>query len=123
MRIASEDWLNPLQPNSVVGKHAIIPEDMEGALLNQNVVRISPKNNDVLDKRFLSFLGQSSIFKNYIAQNARGFPNQSRRSISAFKEMLVNLPDIQPSFMVNASLFFSLFIVKFQNPTRHTPTR
>ena len=25
---------HPTQPNSVVGKHAIIPEDMEGALLN-----------------------------------------------------------------------------------------
>ena len=37
---------HPTQPNSVVGKHAIIPEDMEGALLIQNEVRISPKNND-----------------------------------------------------------------------------
>lgn len=53
---------HPTQPNCVVGKHVIVPEDMEGALLNQKAVRISPNNNDVLGKRVLSLLGRSSIY-------------------------------------------------------------
>jgi type I restriction enzyme S subunit len=75
---------HPTQPASVVGKAAIIPNQANGALLNQNAVRIRPKN-DLLDKGYLRHLGQSQFFRDYVISHARGSANQVRISIGALK--------------------------------------
>lgn len=84
---------HPTQPNSVVGKAAIIPKFAQGSLLNQNAVRISPKNEN-LDKKYLGQLGNSQFFRNYIIACARGSANQVRMSIELLKEMDVYLPPL-----------------------------
>jgi type I restriction enzyme, S subunit len=84
---------HPTQPNSVVGRAAIIPKFAQGSLLNQNAVRLSPKNKD-LDKKYLGQLGKSQLFRNYIIACARGSANQVRMSIGLLKEMDIFLPPL-----------------------------
>jgi len=73
-------------PNSVVGKVVRIPEIMNESLLNQNIVKIIPK--ETLDKSFLFYLLRSDVFKGYIIKTAQGSANQASitlDSIRAFK--------------------------------------
>lgn len=84
---------HPTQPDSVVGKPAIVPKHVEGALLNQNAVRIAPKDKR-LDKRYLEYLGQSECFRNYIISNARGSANQVRMAITLLEKMEIMLPPL-----------------------------
>lgn len=82
------------QQSSVVGKHAIVSANEEGALLNQNAVKIIPIDENILDKIFLRFVGSSPLFKDYVAEHARGSANQARIAISELKNMKVPLPSI-----------------------------
>jgi type I restriction enzyme S subunit len=84
---------HPTQPGSVVGRPGIVPQYVQGALLNQNAVRIAPDNN-YLDKKYLAYLGKSQFFRNYIIRHARGSANQVRMSIGLLKEMEVLLPPL-----------------------------
>ena len=47
---------HPTQPGSVVGRAAIVPESVNGALLNQNAVRIRSSSRNV-DQTWLGYLG------------------------------------------------------------------
>ena len=84
---------HPTQPGSVVGRTAIIPTHADGALLNQNVVRIRASKPDV-DQRWLGYLGRSRKFHNYIISCARGSANQVRMAIGLLKEMPVEVPPL-----------------------------
>ena len=73
-------------PNSVVGKVVRIPEVLNDSLLNQNIVKIIPK--ETLDKSFLFYLLKNDAFKGYIIKTAQGAANQASitlESIKAFK--------------------------------------
>ncbi len=82
---------HPTQPGSVVGRAAIVPAYAEGALLNQNAVRIAPAHED-LDKQFLGYIGKSHIFRDYIMSCARGSANQVRMAIALLKELEIPFP-------------------------------
>jgi type I restriction enzyme S subunit len=84
---------HPNQPGSVVGRPAIVPSHVSGALLNQNAVRIRANVEDV-DQRWLGCFGRSSTFRNYIVACARGAANQVRMAIGLLKEMPVELPPL-----------------------------
>src|SRR6266478_1374590 len=76
---------HPTQPLSAVGRPAIIPRIANGALLNQNAVRIAPTVGFV-DKQWLGYFGRSDYFRTYIMQHARGAANQVRMSIGLLGE-------------------------------------
>ncbi len=63
-------------PASVVGKTIKVPFEAEGALLNQNAVRLRPKN-DSIDHRFLYYLLKNNSFGKYLIGNAQGSANQA----------------------------------------------
>jgi type I restriction enzyme, S subunit len=84
---------HPTQPNSVVGRPVIVPKEAEGALLNQNAVRLKPKNDNIR-KEYLGYLGLSPVFRNYIIANARGSANQVRMAISLLKKMEIQIPSL-----------------------------
>jgi type I restriction enzyme S subunit len=65
----------PENPASVVGKVIRIPKEADGALLNQNAVRI--RNNDTIDIHFLYYKLKSSDFSGYIVNTAQGSANQA----------------------------------------------
>ncbi|MBK7578499.1 MAG: restriction endonuclease subunit S [Ignavibacteria bacterium] len=82
---------HPTQPGSVVGRAAVVPTSAQGALLNQNAVRIRSASPDV-DQVWLSYLGRSALFHSYIIGCARGSANQVRMAIGLLKEMIVEVP-------------------------------
>jgi type I restriction enzyme S subunit len=85
---------HPTQPDSVVGRAAIVPPACHGALLNQNAVRIRPRSTHV-DRAWLGYLGRSKKFHDYIVSCARGSANQVRMAIGLLKEMPVDVPPLE----------------------------
>jgi type I restriction enzyme S subunit len=80
-------------PNSVVGKVTRIPELLNDSLLNQNIVKIIPK--ETLDNTFLYYLLKNEAFKGYIINTAQGAATQASitlDSIKAFKFIYKKLP-------------------------------
>jgi type I restriction enzyme S subunit len=65
----------PTNPASVVGKTICVPERAEGALLNQNAVRL--RTNAALDQRFLFYLLKQLDFQTYIVGTAQGSASQA----------------------------------------------
>ena len=57
-------WQN--NPASVVGKVVCVPTSFSGALLNQNIVKLSPLDNECLDNRFLFYRLKIMILNNII---------------------------------------------------------
>jgi len=94
---------HPTQPNSVVGRPGIIPKSASGALLNQNVVCIKPRSNN-LDKTWLGYFARSQYVKDYIIAHARGSANQVRVAIGALKSIDVPLPDIETQKQISEVL-------------------
>jgi len=73
----------PSNPASVVGKCVRIPNNIAGALLNQNAVKLSPQ--DGLDQRFLFYLLRSEDFKAYIIGTAQGAASQAAITLEAIR--------------------------------------
>jgi type I restriction enzyme S subunit len=82
---------HPTQPGSVVGRAAVVPPSANGALLNQNAVRIRSALSEV-DQVWLGYLARSKPFHEYIVSCARGSANQVRMAIGLLKEMLIEVP-------------------------------
>jgi len=106
---------HPTQPNSVVGRPVVVPTSASGALLNQNAVRIRAKDGKI-DQRFLTYLGQSQQFRDYIIACARGAANQVRMSIGLLKEMPISIPTIEEQFRIASIL--STYDDLIENNTR-----
>lgn len=65
----------PSNPDSVVGKVVRVPKIAEGALLNQNAVRVRAKEN--LDQTFLYYSLKNRDFSSYLIGVAQGSANQA----------------------------------------------
>ena len=72
---------HPTQPGSVVGRAAVMPPRANGALLNQNAVRIRSALPEV-DQIWLGFLGRSQEFHDYIISCARGSTTNCEHPVS-----------------------------------------
>ena len=84
---------HPTQPGSVVGRAAVMPPAVRGALLNQNAVRIRSASLEV-DQGWLGYFGRSKTFHDYIISCAKGSANQVRMAIGLLKEMPVAVPPL-----------------------------
>ncbi|MGB7901453.1 MAG: restriction endonuclease subunit S [Halobacteriota archaeon] len=82
----------PNNPESVVGKVVRIPNEVDGALLNQNAVKLVPR--DKLDNGFLFCLLRSERFKNYIAGTAQGAANQASITLDSIRNFSFSLPKL-----------------------------
>lgn len=85
----------PTNPDSVVGKVAIIPDEISGSLLNQNAVRLRSKGDCI--QEFLNYTLQDSKFKNYIVGTAQGSANQASITLEDIRNytFILPSPDIQ----------------------------
>lgn len=83
----------PNNPQSVVGKVIRCQEDVAGFLLNQNIVKLIPK--ETTDKKYLYYLLKNSDFKNYITARARGAANQASITLKDILNYEVVLPDVE----------------------------
>ena len=82
------------QPASAVGRGVIVPRFAQGALLNQNAVRVRPSTSYV-DAGWLGFLGRSRQFHEYILSCAQGAASQVRMPIGALKKMSIAVPPLE----------------------------
>ena len=82
-------WQN--NPNSVVGKVVRVPYFLEGALLNQNAVKLVPIEN--VDSNFLFYRLKTEEFKGHVIGEARGAANQASITLDTIKSFKFNIPD------------------------------
>ena len=80
----------PSNPLSVVGKVTVIPERIEGCLLNQNAVRIRAQGDCTQD--FLIYVLMDEKFKQYIIGSAQGSAKQASIKIEDIKRFEFELP-------------------------------
>lgn len=83
----------PTHPKSVVGKVTIIPEHVEGSLLNQNTVRIRAK--ELCTQEYLKYSLLCDDFRNYIVGTARGSASQASKRIEDIENYEIFLPDLE----------------------------
>jgi len=80
----------PSNPQSVVGKAIRVPRNADGALLNQNAVKIIPGLE--FDKSFLFYLLRSENFKEYIVGTAQGAASQASITLDSIRYFAFDLP-------------------------------
>ena len=73
----------PSNPQSVVGKAIRVPRNANGALLNQNAVRLDPA--DQIDQKFLFYLLRNDHFTSYIINTAQGAASQAAITLTSLK--------------------------------------
>ena len=106
---------HPTQPASVVGRAVVVPKFADGALLNQNAVRVRPAVPHV-HAGWLGFLGRSRRFHEYIIGCAGGAASQVRMPIGLLKEMPISVPPF--SIQRRISSILSAYDNLIENNTR-----
>jgi len=82
---------NPDVKNSAVGQIGVVPEHLDGALLNQNTVVFEPKE-DKIHREFLFKVIQMNGYRDHLDLNAHGTANQSSLSISDMLNFYIPIP-------------------------------
>lgn len=82
-------WQN--NPASVVGKVVRVPYFLDGALLNQNAVKLTPI--DGVDNNFLFYRLKTDEFKGHVLGEARGAANQASITLDTIKSFKFLIPD------------------------------
>ena len=80
----------PTNPESVVGKVTIIPQSINGSLLNQNAVRLRAING--CTQEYLNYLLLSDEFKSYIIGTAQGSASQASIKLEDIRKFAFDLP-------------------------------
>ncbi|MGP5547721.1 restriction endonuclease subunit S [Psychrobacter alimentarius] len=82
----------PKNPASIVGKTVSVPKEAEGALLNQNAVRLRAING--VEQRFLFSLLKNKAFQSYIVSTAQGSANQASITLRDIFRYSFELPPL-----------------------------
>jgi type I restriction enzyme S subunit len=89
-------------PLSVVGKVIRVPRKANGALLNQNAVKIIPEES--IDNKFLFYALRSLSFKNYIIGCAQGAASQASITLDAIRNYDFCFPQLKHQRRIAAIL-------------------
>ena len=81
-------------PASVVGKVVRVPQLLDGALLNQNIVKVFPVGKDQLDLQYLFYRLKCHDFKRHNIGNAVGAANQASITLDTIRAFAFLLPNI-----------------------------
>ncbi|WP_345988732.1 restriction endonuclease subunit S [Sulfurimonas sp. HSL1-2] len=82
----------PSNPASVVGKTIRVPRSTNGALLNQNAVKVIP--NKTIDQTYLFYLLRNNDFKDYIVGTAQGAASQASITLDSIRSFKFDLPHL-----------------------------
>jgi type I restriction enzyme S subunit len=80
---------------SAVGQIGIVPFELEGALLNQNTVRLEILDKTILLNNFLFFLIQNDNYRSYLNLNAHGTANQASLKLVDILGFETSFPSIE----------------------------
>jgi type I restriction enzyme S subunit len=83
-------WQN--NPASIVGKVVKVPKDLEGSLLNQNIVKLICTH--LVDNKFLYYRLKDDSFKYYTLSGAQGAANQASITLSSIRKFEFLLPPL-----------------------------
>lgn len=78
--------------SGTIGKVAIVPDGAAEGIINQALLKLTPKK--VLDKYYLKYLMESSIFNDLIAQYSDGAAIKNIASVAILKEIKLNIPPL-----------------------------
>lgn len=93
-------WQN--NPASVVGKVVRVPYFLEGALLNQNAVRLTPIQD--VDNNYLFYRLRTEEFKGHILGEARGAANQASITLETIKSFKFSIPNYETQVRIGKIL-------------------
>jgi type I restriction enzyme S subunit len=89
-------------PNSIVGKVIKVPEIANGALLNQNAVRL--RSNNIANQNYLYYKLRDNDFSGYLLGNAQGSANQASITLKDIFSYQIKLPLIPEQKAIAAVL-------------------
>ena len=78
--------------SGTIGKVAIIPEGAAKGIINQALLKLSPKK--MLDKYYLKYLMESSFFDGLISQYSDGAAIKNIASVAILKEIELSIPPL-----------------------------
>jgi len=84
---------NPDVKNSAVGQLGMVPQELNGTLLNQNTVIFDPDEKQVA-KEYLFYVLQITGYRDHLDLHAHGTANQSSLSISDMLQFQLPIPYI-----------------------------
>ena len=93
----------PNNPSSVVGKVVKVPNEANGALLNQNAVRL--RGNEKIDNKFLYYLLKSNQFSRYIVSKAQGSANQASITLKDIIHYSFKAPELEEQSLIANFLY------------------
>jgi type I restriction enzyme S subunit len=99
---------NPDVKNSAVGQLGMLPDELDGALLNQNTVVFDP-NEKIITKHYLFNLIQTTGYRDHLDLHAHGTANQSSLNIENMLDFVVCIPNIVEQLAI------SVFLSEVQN--------
>lgn len=85
----------PDVPNSAVGQIGLIPSELDGALLNQNTVKLTNNKNDIVNRSFFWYLLTSINFRQYLDVGAHGTANQASLSLEYVLDFVAPIPPLE----------------------------
>ena len=78
--------------SGTIGKVAIIPEDCKDGIINQALLKLTPKKE--IDAHFLKYLMESNLFKEIINANVEGVAIKNIASVAVLKEIKLYIPKV-----------------------------
>lgn len=78
--------------SGTIGKVAIVPEGAAKGIINQALLKLSPKK--MLDKYYLKYLMESSFFDSLIAHYSDGAAIKNIASVAILKEIELSIPPL-----------------------------
>ena len=78
--------------SGTIGKVAIIPDDAVNGIINQALLKLTPKK--ILDKYYLKYLMESSFFGQLITQYSDGAAIKNIASVAILKDIILPLPSL-----------------------------
>ena len=78
--------------SGTIGKVAIIPDDAAQGIINQALLKLTPKK--ILDKYYLKYLMESSFFGDLISQYSDGAAIKNIASVAILKDIVLPLPSL-----------------------------
>lgn len=83
----------PSNPASIVGKTIMVPSALNGALLNQNSVRLRVLSDSLLDQEYLFYALKNQEFSEYLISTAQGSANQASITLKDILNYQVQWPE------------------------------
>ncbi len=78
--------------SGTIGKVAIIPDEAAKGIINQALLKLSPKKN--INRWYLKYLMESSFFKKMIQANSDGAAIKNIASVAVLKDLLLKIPPL-----------------------------